>query len=242
MDLKPEHASALKKQLTTHLWEQARQGQEATILRPSSENIGSDLSSIIHQVAMSATPPQDSYHHQTDTADVQTDVPSCHFQASSLLNNLAYGVYWRSRAGELLPVRRWRRRPVDAQAQRMRHEGDVSIKVSGNPEFRERTIRSNVRRIEVSNRQQTNYLGNHEKAPTGRGGSDEAIVVQGQGRTRDGGTAPIGSAGPPTRGGRTSARAKKYSHLVGRGSESKRSRNWQWNGTYQFVDPTASPR
>ena len=52
-------------------------------------------------------------------------------------------------------------------------------------------------------------LANHEKATTGRGGSDEAIVVQGQGRTRDGGTALIGSAGTPTRGGRTSARAKE---------------------------------
>ena len=34
-------------------------------------------------------------------------------------------------------------------------------------------------------------------------------MVQGQGRTWDGGTAPIGSAGTPTRGGRTSAQAKE---------------------------------
>ena len=33
MDLQPEHASALQKQLTLEMWEQARQGQEATILR-----------------------------------------------------------------------------------------------------------------------------------------------------------------------------------------------------------------
>ena len=37
MDLKPKHASAPQKQLTPQMWEQARQGQEATILRPSSE-------------------------------------------------------------------------------------------------------------------------------------------------------------------------------------------------------------
>ena len=37
MDLQPKHASALQKQLTPQMWEQARQGQEATIVRPSSE-------------------------------------------------------------------------------------------------------------------------------------------------------------------------------------------------------------
>ena len=42
IDLQPKHASALQKQLTPQMWEQARQGQEATILRPSSENIGLD--------------------------------------------------------------------------------------------------------------------------------------------------------------------------------------------------------
>ena len=39
MDLKPKHASALQKQLTPQMWEQARQGQEAIILRPSSEKL-----------------------------------------------------------------------------------------------------------------------------------------------------------------------------------------------------------
>ena len=171
MDLKPRHASALQKQLTPQMWEQARQGQEATILRPSSEIIGLDSSSVTHPVALTATPPKDSYHHQTDTA--QTDVSSCHFQAPSSPNRLAYGVCWRSCAGALLPplgggnvgrlmhwyavcsmsvmlqswgltndlageslaVRRWRRRPVDALAHRMLHEGDVSIMVSGSPDF-----------------------------------------------------------------------------------------------------------
>ena len=101
------------------------------------------------------------------------------------------------------------RRRVDALARRMLREGDVSIMVSGSPGFGERTTRSEVRRVGVSNRQQTNYFGSHEKAPVGRGGGDRALVVQGQGRTRDGGTAPIGSTGTPTRGGRTSARAKE---------------------------------
>ena len=100
--------------------------------------------------------------------------------------------------------------PVAALAHRMLHEGDVSIIVSDNPDFGERTTRSEVRRAEVSNRQQTNYFGNHEKAPVGRDGGDRAVVVQGQGRTRDGGTAPIGSSGTQTRGGRTSARAKRF--------------------------------
>ena len=92
----------------------------------------------------------------------------------------------------------------------MRYEDDVSIMISGRPDFGERKTRSEVRRVEVSDKQQTtNYSGNHEKAPVGRGGSDRAVVVQRQGRTRDSGTAPTGFAGTPLRGGRTSARAEE---------------------------------
>ena len=79
MDLKPKCASALQKQLTPQAWEQARQGQEATILRPSSENIGLDSSSITHPVAMTTTPPRDSDHHQTDTSHGQMYLSSFHF-------------------------------------------------------------------------------------------------------------------------------------------------------------------
>ena len=104
---------------------------------------------------------------------------------------------------------RWRRRLVDALAHRMRHEDDVSIMVSGRPDFGERKTRGEVRRVEVSNRQQTNYSGHHEKAPVGQGGGDRAVVVQGPGRARDSGTAPICFAGTPPRGGRTSARAEE---------------------------------
>ena len=42
MDLKPKHASALQQQLSPQMWEQARQRQEATILRPSLEKAGLD--------------------------------------------------------------------------------------------------------------------------------------------------------------------------------------------------------
>ena len=69
----------------------------------------------------------------------------------------------------------------------MRHEDDVSIMVSEGRDFGERTIRGEVRRVDVSNRQQTNYYGH--QAPVGRGGGDRAVVVQGPGRTRDSGTA-----------------------------------------------------
>ena len=44
--------------------------------------------------------------------------------------------------------------------------------VSGSPEFGERTTRSEVRRVEASTKQQTNFFGNHENAPVGRGGGD----------------------------------------------------------------------
>ena len=68
---------------------------------------------------------------------------------------------------------------------------------------------SQVRRVEASDGQQTNYFDNHEKAPVGPGGSDKASVLQGQGRARDCGTAPVGSAGTPSRGGGTSAWKKE---------------------------------
>ena len=55
-DLQPKHASALQTQLTPQMWERARQGQEATILRPSSEKVGLALSSNTHHVVMTATP------------------------------------------------------------------------------------------------------------------------------------------------------------------------------------------
>ena len=187
MDLQPMHASALQTQLTPQMWERAQQGQEATILQPSSEKVGLALSSNTHHVAMTATPSADSDHHQTDTAHGQTDASSCHLQASSLPNHLTHGVSWRYRAGKLFLRRTWRRRPVEALAHRVRHEDDVSIMVSEGRDFGERKIRGEVRRVDVSNRQQTNYYGH--QAPVGRGGGDRAVVVQGPGRTRDSGTA-----------------------------------------------------
>ena len=82
----------------------------------------------------------------------------------------------RSRAGELLHVGRWRRRLVHAVAHRMRFEDDVSIMVYGRPDPSERKTRSDVRRVEVSNQQQTtNYNDHHEKASVGRGCSDRAV-------------------------------------------------------------------
>ena len=90
MDLQPKPASALQKQLTPQMWEQARQGQEATILGPSSKKHGLDSSSITHPVATTPTPTKDSDHHETDTAHGQMDASSCHFQASSSLSSLEF--------------------------------------------------------------------------------------------------------------------------------------------------------
>ena len=58
------------------MWEQARQGQEGAILRSSSENIGLDSLSITRHVAMTAIPPKDSDHHQTESAHGEMDVSS----------------------------------------------------------------------------------------------------------------------------------------------------------------------
>ena len=55
-DLEPKHASALQKQLTPQMLGQARQGLEATVLPPSSENIDLDSSFLTHPVAVTATP------------------------------------------------------------------------------------------------------------------------------------------------------------------------------------------
>ena len=57
--------------------------------------------------------------------------------------------------------------------------------VSGSPESGARTTRSTVRRVEISNWQQTRYRGNREKTPVGRSDSDAAAVVQRQDRTRE---------------------------------------------------------
>ena len=46
VDLQPKRASAPQKQLAPEMREQVRQGQEATILRPSSENVALALSSV----------------------------------------------------------------------------------------------------------------------------------------------------------------------------------------------------
>ena len=116
----------------------------------------------------------------------------------------AFGVYWRSRAGQQFPIRRWKRRPFDALRNRMRHDTGVSIMVSGCPGFVARATRGIVRGVEVTNRQRTSYFG-HEKARVGRGGSDAAVVVIRKGRTPDGGTAPVGLVGAQARGGRASA-------------------------------------
>ena len=70
-----------------------------------------------------------------------------------------------------------------------------------------------------------------EKASVVRGSGDRAVVVQGQGRTRDSGTAPIGFAGTPPRGGRTSAWAEETTPTWLEDTDSKRSRDWLWNET-----------
>ena len=67
-----------------------------------------------------------------DTAHGQMDVSKCHIQASSSLSRSAHGVYWRSPAGNLLPVRRWIRRPVDAPTHRkfLSRSGTLEIQIS----------------------------------------------------------------------------------------------------------------
>ena len=130
---------------------------------------------------MTVTPPKDPDHHQTDTAHGLTNVSSRHFQASSSPNHLAYGVYWRSRAGELLPVRRWRRRPAHALAHRMRYEDDVSVMVSGRPDFGERKTRSELK-SQTSSRPSIT-LTTMRKHQLVEGAATELLWSRGRGRT-----------------------------------------------------------
>ena len=189
VDLQPKHASALQTQLTPQMWEQVRQGQEATILRPSSEKIGLASSSITHLVATTATPQEDSDYQQTDTAH---GLSSGHFAClefagtfgtRSLLaiscwrncflvegRNVDPSIHWHTEYGMRMMFRSW----------------SLAVQIW----MRE------VRRVEVSNRQQTNCSGH-------------AVLVQGLGRARDSGTAPISFAGTPPRGGRTSSLAEE---------------------------------
>ena len=124
MDLKPKHAPSLQRHLPTQLWEQASHGHEVTLRPSSARNEGLKSSSIAHHVSMTATPSKDPSHHQTFTAHVQTAASGWNCHVQSPLPHLAHGVYWRSHAGELLPVRRCVR-PVDALANRMCLDGGV---------------------------------------------------------------------------------------------------------------------
>ena len=79
MDLKPKHASALQKQLTPRMWEQARQGQEgynfSTVFRKSGFGLVINWTPCRHHRHTA----KGSHHHQTDTSHGQTDVSSRHF-------------------------------------------------------------------------------------------------------------------------------------------------------------------
>ena len=126
----------------------------ARILRPSSDNIGLDSPSNTHLAAMTATPPKDSHHD------------GClKFSLSCPEFGEPFGIRRRSRAGNLLPDRTWKCRPVDALVRMTLFERGVAVRASGNPDFGKK------------------------------------------GWPQDGGTASIGSASSPTRGGRPSARA-----------------------------------
>ena len=111
--------------------------------------------------------------------------------------------------------------------------------VSGHPDCGERQTRGEVRRVEVSNRQQTNYSGHHQKAPVGRCGGDRACAVQGPGRARDSWTAPVSFAGTPLRGGRTSARAEETAATWLEEIPSRR--NWLLNETSTPRDRRQAP-
>ena len=90
------------------MWEQTRQGQEASILRPSSEKVGLASSSITHLVATTVTPQEDSDHHTKLTQrTVKLMFRVVIFKPQ--VCPTTYGVYWRSRAGGLFLGRRQRR-------------------------------------------------------------------------------------------------------------------------------------
>ena len=163
--LKAKHASALQKQLTPQKWEQARRDKRLHFSHRLQKN-GLDLSSITPHVAMTATPPKDSYIATLTQLTVKRMSRVFTFKPQ------VCEIIWHTEfICELVMVDCCPFEDGDVGQSvhwhRVLNESDVSIMVPGSPDFGERTTRSEVRSVEVSNRQQTNFFGNHEKAQVG---------------------------------------------------------------------------
>ena len=130
MDILPKRASALQKQVMPQMWEQARQGQEVTILRPSSENVGSVLSAITHLL------PRLPHRKRSLIITKLTQVTVKRMFRVVKFRPQVCRTVWQEFIGDVgLATRRWRRRPVRALARRMFCEDDVLVTVSDNPVF-----------------------------------------------------------------------------------------------------------
>ena len=103
-DRRPEHASALQKQLTTTDVGTGTSGtggyNSSTVFRKTWFGLSIDHTSWCHDRHRTLIITKLTQRTAKRTFRVVT------FKPSSLLNHLAYGVYWRSRAGESLPIRR----------------------------------------------------------------------------------------------------------------------------------------
>ena len=150
-----------------------------------------------------------------------TDVSSCSFQPSSSQHLLAYGVYWRSRAGELLLLR-----GGDVSQLMYGHtEYGVPILVSGSPSFGG-----------ASKEEQTNSFDDYEKAPV-VGTQDREDLIGWYEKQTKVGTAPCAADVPidaTSESAQSRVNPKRIWAAVGssRGSTIRRivSRTWEPGG------------
>ena len=107
------------------MWEQARH------LRQSSERNKKKSGLIIDRVSCchDSHTVERPFSSQNIDGPRSNDSVGLQFSCHKSVTHLACGVCWRSRAWELLPVRRWKRRPVDGLAKRMCYDGGVSLMV-----------------------------------------------------------------------------------------------------------------
>ena len=220
-NLTPKQAWAPQKQLTHQMREQARQRQEVTVLPPSSEKLF-----WTHHPShiMLPRPP-----HRQKTLQI-TRLTQCTAKRMSPVVTFKLqvrGTFLHTEfIGNLVLVNCCPFEGGDV-GKSMHWHTECSMKVM---------LRSRERleaRCEELKLQTSNYFGNHDKAPVGRGGSDKAFVVQGELRMA---LRQLRQEEEELQPGR-----KKLLPPGWKRFRVEEIKDLLWNGISHFVDSTASP-
>ena len=146
MDLKPKHAFCTSETVDATDVGQARQGQSSTVFK----NIDLDSSSLTHPVA------RQPHRQRTLTITKMTQLTVKWMSRVFTFMPRVHRAIWHTEfTGDLvlvtlLPVRRWKRRPVDALVRRMLHERDVAVMGSDNPDLGGRADRKTVEQLRLA--------------------------------------------------------------------------------------------